>query len=165
MLANHSQSTLSLRKILEHLLLVLHGQHTQNLRHALESTFLITSQHSRDLVRHTLRLHRLDLGMDLLSVLLVPDRDVLVVGPEARERRPRFQRLEVLRPGDEFLGAGGDHAFEDVFFVQTSSQAPVEEAARGLPGQAHADRVFGLHAAGAVVEIGVLETDLHVDWQ
>lgn len=60
-------------------------------------------------------------------------------------------------------GSNGDHALEDELLAQTAADTPVEEASGVLPGQGLADGVLGHHAAGAVVEISELQSDLQVD--
>ena len=70
--------------MLEDLLLLLDGQHAQHLGNTLETTLLVGAQHGGDVVGDRVLLETLDLGVDVLAVLLVPLSDLLVLGGELR---------------------------------------------------------------------------------
>lgn len=161
-----SYKPLSLRQPPQHLLLLLHRQHAKHLHDTRQATVLVAPHQRRDVKRDGVRLHLLDALGDALPVLLVPDRDAHVVGAESRQLAPGLEGLEAGgAAGGELARRGGRHALEDVLLVEAAAQAPVEEAAGVGPDEGHADGVLGLHAAGAVVEVGVLQGDLEVDGQ
>ncbi|PNY27761.1 Uncharacterized protein TCAP_02317 [Tolypocladium capitatum] len=153
---------------------LLHGHDPQHVAHSLEPRLLVASHHLRQLSRELLRLHGLHLFANRLPFLLVPLGDLSVLLLPADDARPALEQVHV--PGTRVVGLGralvpgrrqhaGRHAPEDVLLVETAPQAPVEEAARVAPLEHLPDGAFGLHASGAVVQVGELDGNLGVDGQ
>jgi len=123
------------------------------------------------------RRRRRQIGLELLNlvadegpVLFVPGRDGHVVLLPVGDVGQVLQHLEAAAAGERVghgvvvCGRGGSsELLQDVLLVETAAEAPVEEAAGVLPSQSLSDDTLGLHAAGAVVQIGELEGNLAVD--
>ncbi|ROV86895.1 hypothetical protein VMCG_10866 [Cytospora schulzeri] len=131
---------------------------------------VLVHQQFRDVLPGRLRLHGGHLLVHHLAVLLVPQRDLAVLGVEAGDVAPGLQDGQVtvahdhgiLAGGDDLAGGGG-HATQDVLLVEPPAHTPVEEPTSLAPLELVADHSLGLHTSGSVVQVGELRADLAVD--
>lgn len=85
----HSVS-LCFGKVFQNLLLLLDGQHAKNLAHALETSLFIAAQQGSNVEGDRVSLQVLDLGVDVLLVVLEPGCDGTVVGVVLGDSGPVF---------------------------------------------------------------------------
>lgn len=150
---------------LERLVPLSHGHGLQHLFQPLQSRLLITIEQGSNIERSAISPQTVNLRLNVLAVLFVPGRHGAVVVLEVWDVAPGLQVGEAAWSGDGVAGAGGGHFGNEGFFIETSSETPVEEAASVFPLQGLANDAFGLHPSSAVVEIGKLQRNLRVDGQ
>src|SRR5271154_3980594 len=100
--------------------------------------------------------------MHQFPILLIPHRHIPIRVFKVGNTCPRSESFKMSSSVRTLLLRRHSNAFHNIFFVESATDAPVEETPSFSPAQRVPNDILGFHAARAIMEVSKLERDLGI---